>query len=461
MPETTVEIKPMGAPIHVKGSVPAPRPTTTTAPATSPAPITAEAHNAPQVGHGKAAPTVPPPVEAKPDIRQPFESKSKKEFFGRLRDKAGVKEEVAPEPAKEVDAPTPVENKGKPAEETEVETDGTEEATETATEASKTAATDPKAKVKVNPWKLVDEWKGKAATLESQLMETKKLIPDEVGRKTEVERLTKAETRAKELEDEIRYVNYSKSEEFLTKYDQPYEHSFKTAMAELGELTVQDQSGNARPAQPQDLLDLVNAPLGKAKELAIEKFGDFADEAMAHRKDVRQLWDKRGQALNDARKVAADREQQMREQGISAHKELTKFVSENWDKAVEAVKTMPEEAEFFQMIEGDEERNSILEKGYKFADEALAVSPMDPRLKPEDRATIIKKVAAARNRISAYPVLKHLLKQERAEKHELMEKLKQYEASTPDTLGDKKEVANGAPQKASEQMFSRLRAMAK
>lgn len=449
MPETTVEIKPMGAPIHVKGSVPAPRPTTTTPPPAPAAPAKQE-----------AAPTVPPPVEAKPDIRQPFESKSKKEFFGRLKEKAGIKEEVAPEPVKE--APKVEEAAKTPTTpETDEEVAENEETTETATEASKTSATDPKAKVKVNPWKLVDEWKGKAATLESQLMETKKLIPDEVGRKTEVERLTKAETRAKELEDEIRYVNYAKSEEFLTKFDQPYEHSFKTAMAELGELTVQDQNGNARPAQPQDLLDLVNAPLGKAKELAIEKFGDFADEAMAHRKDVRQLWEKRGQALNDARKVAADREQQMREQGISAHKELTKFVSENWEKAVEAVKTMPDEAEFFQMIEGDEERNTILEKGYKFADEALAVSPMDPRLKPEDRATIIKKVAAARNRISAYPVLKHLLKQERAEKHELMEKLKQYEASTPDTLGDKKEVTNGAPQKASEQMFSRLRAMAK
>lgn len=451
MPETTVEIKPMGAPIHVKGSVPAPRATTTTPPPAPAAPAKQE-----------AASPVPPPVEAKPDIRQPFESKSKKEFFSRLKEKAGVKEEATPEPAKkEVDAPMPVENKGKPAEEAEVETEETEEATETATEASKTAATDPKAKVKVNPWKLVDEWKGKAATLESQLMETKKLIPDEVGRKTEVERLTKAETRAKELEDEIRYVNYEKSEEFLEKYDKPYAHAFKTAMSELGDLTINDASGT-RKAEPGDMLELVNAKsLGAAKELAIERFGDLADEAMAYRKDIKKLWDDRVHALDNARKVAADREQQMREQGISAHKELTKFVTENWEKAVEAVKTMPDEAEFFQMIEGDEERNTILEKGYKFADEALAVSPMDPRLKPEDRATIIKKVAAARNRISAYPVLKHLLKQERAEKHELMEKLKQYEASTPDTLGDKKEVTNTTPQRASDQMFSRLRAMAK
>lgn len=450
MPETTVDIKPMGAPIHVKGSVPAPRPTTTTPP-----PAPAPAAPAKQ----EAAPTVPPPMESKTDIRQPFESKSKKEFFGRLKEKAGIKEEATPEPdKKEVDAPMPVENKGKPAEEAEVETEETEE---TATEAAKTAATDPKAKVKVNPWKLVDEWKGKAATLESQLMETKKLIPDEVGRKTEVERLTKAEARAKELEDEIRYVNYEKSEEFLEKYDKPYAHAFKTAMSELGDLTISDASGT-RKAEPGDMLELVNAKsLGAAKELAIERFGDLADEAMAYRKDIKKLWDDRVHALDNARKVAADREQQMREQGISAHKELTKFVSENWEKAVEAVKTMPDEAEFFQMIEGDEERNTILEKGYKFADEALAVSPMDPRLKPEDRATIIKKVAAARNRISAYPVLKHLLKQERAEKHELMEKLKQYEASTPDTLGDKKEVVNTTPQKASDQMFSRLRAMAK
>ena len=53
-------------------------------------------------------------------------------------------------------------------------------------------------------------------------------------------RVEKAEARAKELEDHIRYVDYEKSTEFKEKFDAPYVASWERAMSELSEITVTD-----------------------------------------------------------------------------------------------------------------------------------------------------------------------------------------------------------------------------
>jgi hypothetical protein len=136
-------------------------------------------------------------------------------------------------------------------------------------------AEDPK-KGKVSPWKLVDEYKAKLAAAEQQVLEVnKRAIPEADWKKTQ-ETLTEREKRLTELEQEIRYVNYSKSEEFKTKYQQPYEKQWQRTMSELGELTVETADGGTRPLAANDILDLVNAPLGKAHELAVERFGDLA-----------------------------------------------------------------------------------------------------------------------------------------------------------------------------------------
>lgn len=428
-------------PIHVKGSV-GTMPTMPSTQSPDPAPTVPRPVT--------AAPPVPPPVEPKVDKHAPFENKSKKEFFNRLKEKSGIKTKTEDPPAPPAEPKEPTE----PTEPTQP-TEPTEPTTEPTT-------TDPKTKTKVSGWKMMEEWKAKALDLEKQLLETKKLIPDEVSRKTEVERLTKAESRAKELEDEIRYVNYAKSDEFKEKYDQPYSASFARAMQDLAEIAVQDaQTGDTRPAEPRDLLEIVNLPLGKAKEKAIELFGDFADEAMDHRKDVRKLWEDRVKGLDNARKTAAEREQQIQQHYQSTTTELQKFLHENWDKANEAVRQDPEHSEFFNPLEGDEERNSILEKGYEFADQALQGNPMDPSLKHEERVSIVKRHAALRNRAAAYGILRHLLAKERADHKTTQEKLKQYEGSTPNTQGSRTATVNGQPTRTTDQVFARLRGLAR
>jgi len=192
-------------------------------------------------------------------------------------------------------------------------------------------------KKKVNPWKLVDEYKKKLADTEKNLLETKNSVVPDQERKTITERLTKAETRAKELEDHIRFVDYSKSEEFKTKYQDPYDKAWLRATSELKEINVTDPgSETPRAATPQDLLQLVNLPLGQARELANALFGDFADDVMAHRKEIRNLFEAQSTALEDAKKNGAERTKKQQEDWNNAQKDITNFVADTWKKANEA-----------------------------------------------------------------------------------------------------------------------------
>ncbi len=419
----------------------------------------------PLPGKLASAPPVPPPTAPATSTIRPLEPKktpNKDAMFNRMREKSGItppKAEDPPPPAEPIEPAEPVEPT-EPTEPTETAeptepTDPTE-APETETEGK------PADKAKVKPWKLVEEWKSKYAEVEKQLLETKKLIPDEVGRKTEIERLTSAEKRAQELEQEIRYVNYSKSQEFQEKYQKPYEEAWTRAMTEMSELEVVDpESGAGRKVSPSDLLELVNAPLIKAKQAAVEKFGDFADEVMAHRKEVRRLFQEQSDALKRVRAEGSEREKTIQSQTQTILTELQTFAKSAWEKAQEASLADPENGAFFKPVEGDEERNNLLQKGYEFVDTSTQENPMDPRLTPDQRATIVKKHVAVRNRAAAYGVIKHEFKKLAAKHAAAMKKLQQYESSTPTTQGGARTQAQGTNGKAWDRSVARLRALAR
>src|SRR6185369_17320114 len=109
------------------------------------------------------------------------------------------KDSAAPAPEKaggEAAAPSPDSPSADPAK------------AEAKTEAPKS---DPK---KPSPWKLVEQYKSKSITLETENIELKKRL-DSLGDPAKIqERMTAAEKRAQELEEHIRFVDYSKSKEF-------------------------------------------------------------------------------------------------------------------------------------------------------------------------------------------------------------------------------------------------------
>ncbi len=322
-----------------------------------------------------------------------------------------------------------------------------------------TAPADDKGK-KVSPWKLVDEWKGKYASLEKQLSELKTGTVSPEDKVKFDERITKAETRAKELEDHIRFVDYSKSEEFKTKFVDPYEKAWSRAMSELNEITIEDGNGGSRPVAPQDMLDLVNLPLGKAREIADNVFGAFANDVMEHRKEIKRLFEAQNEALDEAKKNGTERIKQAQETTQKQIAELHKQVTANWTKENEAITKDEKVGKYFTPVEGDEQGNQRLAKGFELVDKAFSENPLDPKLTPEQRAAVVKRHAAVRNRAAGWGRLRYQNEQLEAKLAALEKELGEYKTGEPPTAG--RAPKPGTVQLgARESLFGELRKRAK
>lgn len=313
---------------------------------------------------------------------------------------------------------------------------------------------------KPGPWKLVDEYKAKVIALERQLAERSTVPQDEL--KSIQERAQKLEARNKEIEDEIRFVNYRKSQEFREKFDEPYHRAWKSALQELGELTVNTANG-PRPVTEQDLLELVNLPLAKAREIADEAFGNFADDVMGHRKTIRQLWDTQAAALDDVRKNGEAREKERMEQMRAAHQQMHSFITETWKSVNDMIVKDEQYGRYFSSREGDEDGNTRLQKGFDLVDKAWKENPAGPNLTPEERKQIIKRHAAVRNRAAAFGRLVNENRSLQKRVDELEAKQKEMNGSTPTTGGGDRPTGGTTPQggSARQQMIDALRKRAK
>jgi hypothetical protein len=286
-------------------------------------------------------------------------------------------------------------------------------------------------KKRVNPWKLVDEYKAKSKEYEAKIAEVEKRAIPESKMKEYQAQIEAGQARLKELEEEIRYVNFSKSEEFKSKYQQPYDAAWKRAMGELKELTIEEDGGQTRPVAPADILSLVNKSLPEARKEAVEKFGDFADDVMAHRKEIRRLFDEQESALTEARTSGEKRESEMREKLQKERGEATTAIKDQWAKANEAAHADEKYGTYFKPVEGDEQGNQRLAKGFELADRAFSENPMAPGLTPEQRSSIVQRHAAVRNRAAAFGRLVHFIQQRDTTIAELKAELAKYDSAEP------------------------------
>ncbi len=320
------------------------------------------------------------------------------------------------------------------------------------------AKTDPQYDKKQSPWKLMDQFKKRSVELESENLALKQRLESMGDAAKVAERMTVAEKRAQELEEHIRFVDYSKSDEFKTKYQTPYEAAWKRATAELRELSIADAAGNQRMVTPDDLLQLVNLPLGKAREVANQLYGDFANDVMEHRREIRTLFDQQQNALEDARKNGVETQKKQQEQYQQTIKKIHSDVKSTWEQANKKVFSHPEWSKDFTPIEGDEEGNSLIKKGFELADAAfIHLNAMDPNLTPEQRKQVVERHAAVRNRAAAYGRLKFWLKQRDTRISELTKELEQFKSSEPGK-GAPASVGTVKPQGgARESVFGALR----
>jgi hypothetical protein len=294
------------------------------------------------------------------------------------------------------------------------------------------AQADPKnPKAKVNPWKLAEEHKAARAQAEKEIVELKKLFPNAEARKAELAEVTALKQRNEELEKHIKYVDFKQSKEYKETYEKPYVDQWKVSMKELNGVTVADDEMGARAIEPKDVLDLVNLPTIKARQMAKELFGEYADDVMRERDKIVTLHNAKATAEESAKQEGMEKFNQTTEAQRTAFETLNKEVHSTYEKAIQSIKSSPANKEFFEPVEGDEEANIVLQKGIDMVERAFSQNPMDPSLNAEQRTSITKLHAAVRFRAIGYGRLKQELARERQAHAANRKKLEQYESTVP------------------------------
>lgn len=296
-----------------------------------------------------------------------------------------------------------------------------------------------KPKEKVSPWKLVDHYKSTNTTLQKEIAElrSKQAEPPKEWQ----DKFAAAQKRAEELENHIRFVDYQKSAEFQDKYSKPYEEAWMRAISGLKGLKVQWTDPNTselvgRDITPQDIAALANMDPAAARQEIRQRFPDVNDaaEVKGYVERIRDLAYAQNKALEEYQSKGAEHWKAQAEQMQAKQRAFIESNTKLWETInKEAV----EKFDFLRPVEGDETRNAKLEGAIKFVDEALASRITDPRLSDEDRALVLRKHAALRNRAIGYSVLLHENKALKAKMAELEQSLKAYEGSEP-SAGDGK-----------------------
>lgn len=284
---------------------------------------------------------------------------------------------------------------------------------------------------KPSPWKMVEEYKGKLSKAEAELAQLKANQLPENDRKSYEERATRAEARAKQLEEVMADHDFSQTDTFQKEFVKPYDEAWKVAMTELKGVQVSDGQGGARDINPNDMLTLVNMELAQARHVANEYFGDFANDVMNHRNQIRDLYNKQQAKLKAEKEGRTAKKQQETEAQTKAQQEMAKTITATWKQENEAVLNDEKYGALFKPREGDEHWNQRLAKGFELVDKAFSQNPADPSLTPEERASVIRRHAAVRNRAAAWGPLRGEVERLSAANKALETELAQYKGSEP------------------------------
>lgn len=394
-----------------------------------------------------------PPADPGPGQPPPKPGSARERLSQALQKKVGGEETPPPATPRQQTPPAPGEGETIPP---EGETAPPDPGTPPDPKAQATPPADPKAG-KSNPWKVVDHWKAKYTELEKKVAESSSL--PEAKQKEYLSQIETLQKRNEQLENEMRFVNYQESEEFKGKYQKPYEEAWSRAMSELQDIQITDPNTQVvRPATHQDLLEICQLPLNKARELANAVFGDFADDIMAYRKEIKSLFSARESALKEAKETGATRDKTQRELMAKQTGEIHEQVKASWEKATQEYTSDERYARFFTPVEGDQDGNQRLAKGFALVDRAWAENPADPRLTPEQRAAAVRRNAAVRFRAAAFGRVVALLNASHAELEATRNELAQFKGSVPPTGGTPTPPGeNGQPATAHDRIFAELR----
>lgn len=407
--------------------------------------------------------TAPAAGEGNPTVAPPKPGTAKGDMFSKLRAKAGVPDQIAPPDKSKAPDPDPDARPGDaPPDNQPTDPSPDQQLGDKKPDVSAAPPTTPEDRKKVSPWKLVDQFKERATKAEARALELEKNVIPEAKRKETEERLSSYEKRVAEMQDDLRYFNAEKYDPDIIKANAEYVGAFNRALDELSELSVTDSAtGQPRALNGNDIATLISLPLGEARKIADEVFGVFADDVMAHRKEIKTLLLAKTAKLEELKKNGSERDKQRQEQFQKMNGELAGHIKTAWEAENAAVLAHEKHGKFFKPREGDADWNTRLERGYKLVDDAWAMNVNDPRLTKEQREMAVKKNVAVRNRAAAFEAIRLDFERLQAKYDAEHKKLEAYEKSTPGAGGTVPASAAPVAGGAFNQFRDKLRQLAK
>jgi hypothetical protein len=301
------------------------------------------------------------------------------------------------------------------------------------------------------------DWKGKYEKLQA---ESSKPKPDPEKEQLLKDRETWNKART-DLETELKFANYERSQEYKDKYQQPFLNAYAQGHKLIAALTFKSpdqkdafgevvEAGQARKGTEADWDQLMAITDEEtAATFIAEHFGHSAARVTLMRDKVLDLHGQMRAAAEDFRKQSGERETQFRDSVAKQQKEI----SERWHAANNrAAEKYPQ---YFAPDPADPKGNALLEQGMRLTDLAFGVldSSEFPKLPqalqdklvngrlPPGELTLLH--SAIRNRAAAYDRLVARLNQREAEKKELQAKLDGFEKSEPGRGQARKVEATG------------------
>jgi len=276
--------------------------------------------------------------------------------------------------------------------------------------------------------KLKREMKEREAKYATELDTVRKsTAPKDDPEKAELaKRYEELEKRHKALDEQMRYVDYTKSEAFQKEHYQPYVEKYQDAAARVLAWRAFNDDGTTRETTAKDfekLLSITNDD--EAEAFAAKLFGSdvkaaraitIRDEIVSAEKNMRKVaeeYRKNGIAREQEHaKAREQREKQEYEQSLAQWENLNKGAQEKYP-------------EWFTAAEDDEKGAEFLRVGYENVDKALGAENGMPR------EEVLARRAAVRNQAGAFRYMVHKWETEKALRIEREKELAEFKESQP------------------------------
>lgn len=284
----------------------------------------------------------------------------------------------------------------------------------------------------------------KLTQLEREVAELKVKTPE--LDKAQQERVASIEKRNAELEAHIRFKDFEQSKDYQENHWKPYQQAWASAIHELKGLTMKvddPTTGESvtREVTQADLQHFASLDPATRRTEINRLFPDDKEEVKRHINQISHLYEKSQEAKEKAKAEAETHAKTQTEQQQQFQQTRAKL----WRQSNETLAT--KYPNWFNKVEGDNEGNTLFDRGTALADLAMFPQDLTPEKisqlpksfresiesqKPFSQEQLVKLHSIVRNKAANHDRLAHQNKSLTARVAELEKSLKEYETSGPD-----------------------------